>query len=101
MIDHLPQVETANERTIPNYDVAGVLIVRRHRGAYAFDLNWVDAFDRKPDMAAENIGHALCYHSPGSGRGFAPPARGRLDRVAVLSEPGSTRARHRSEERRV
>src|SRR5579863_3023930 len=23
-----------------------------------------------------------------------PPARGRLDRVAVLSEPGSTRARH-------
>jgi hypothetical protein len=27
------------------------------------------------------------YESPGSGRGFAPPARGRLDRVAVLSEP--------------
>src|SRR6516165_8061568 len=23
-----------------------------------------------------------------------PPARGRLDRLAVLSEPGSTRARH-------
>jgi hypothetical protein len=40
------------------------------------EVHSVDAFDRKPDMAAENIGDALCYHSAGSGRGFAPACAG-------------------------
>ena len=40
------------------------------------EVHPVDAFDRKPDMAAENIGDALCYHSAGSGRGFAPACAG-------------------------
>jgi hypothetical protein len=39
MIDHFPQAEASEERTLPNDDVAGVLIVRGHCDAYAFDLN--------------------------------------------------------------
>ena len=45
-----------------------------------------------PDMTADDLGHALCYHLLGSGRaGFA--SRRRLDRSSVL-ETGLTRARH-------
>jgi len=40
------------------------------------EIHPVDAFDRKLHMAIENIGHALCYHAPGSGRGFAPACAG-------------------------
>jgi hypothetical protein len=39
MIDHLPQIETSEERTLPNYYVAGVLIIRGHCDTHAFDLN--------------------------------------------------------------
>jgi len=55
---------------------------RQHRrwlgalNAAAAAVHPVDALDRKPHMPAENIGHALCYHAPGSGRGYAPLARG-------------------------
>jgi hypothetical protein len=40
------------------------------------EVHPVDALDRKPHMPAENIGYALCYHAPGSGRGFAPACAG-------------------------
>src|SRR6267142_3377643 len=49
-------------------------------------------FSWKPDMTADDLGHALCYHLLGSGRaGFA--SRRRLDRSSVR-ETGLTRARH-------
>jgi hypothetical protein len=36
------------------------------------EVHPVDPRDRQLHMMAEDIGHALCYHSPGSGRaGFA------------------------------
>ena len=38
------------------------------------EVHPVDALDRKRDMPAENIGDALCYHAPGSGRTVLPPA---------------------------
>src|ERR1700730_10320476 len=56
------------------------------------EVHSVDPLDRQPDMTADDLGHALCYHLLGSGRaGFA--SRRRLDRSSVL-ETGLTRARH-------
>src|SRR6195256_3313972 len=56
------------------------------------EVHPVDPLDRQPDMTADDLGHALCYHLLGSGRaGFA--SRRRLDRSSVL-ETGLTRARH-------
>src|SRR6266853_516216 len=56
------------------------------------EVHPVNPLDRQPDMTADDLGHALCYHLPGSGRaGFA--SRRRLDRTSVL-ETGLTRARH-------
>src|SRR5467141_1943034 len=56
------------------------------------EVHPVNPLDRQPDMTADDLGHALCYHLPGSGRaGFA--SRRRLDRSSVL-ETGLTRARH-------
>src|SRR6266700_3344133 len=56
------------------------------------EVHPVDPLDRQLDMTANDLGHALCYHLPGSGRaGFA--SRRRLDRSSVL-ETGFTRARH-------
>src|SRR6266700_2650228 len=56
------------------------------------EVHPVDPLDRQLDMTANDLGHALCYHLPGSGRaGFA--SRRRLDRSSVL-ETGLTRARH-------
>src|SRR6478736_2569827 len=56
------------------------------------EVHAVDPLDRQPDMTADDLGHALCYHLLGSGRaGFA--SRRRLDRSSVL-ETGFTRARH-------
>src|ERR1700730_12323086 len=56
------------------------------------EVHSVDPLDRQPDMTANDLGHALCYHLLGSGRaGFA--SRRRLDRSSVL-ETGLTRARH-------
>src|SRR6267142_2713437 len=56
------------------------------------EVHPVDPLDRQPDMTADDLDHALCYHLLGSGRaGFA--SRRRLDRSSVL-EPGLTRARH-------
>src|SRR5580700_7183997 len=56
------------------------------------EVHSVDPLDRQPDMTADDLDHALCYHLLGSGRaGFA--SRRRLDRSSVL-ETGLTRARH-------
>src|ERR1700676_1472736 len=56
------------------------------------EVHSVDPLDRQPDMTADDLGHALCYHLLGSGRaGFA--SRRRLDCSSVL-ETGLTRARH-------
>src|SRR5216683_652309 len=56
------------------------------------EVHSVDPLNRQPDMTADDLGHALCYHLLGSGRaGFA--SRRRLDRSSVL-ETGLTRARH-------
>src|ERR1700726_4946691 len=56
------------------------------------EVHSVDPLDRQPDMTADDLGHALCYHLLGSGRaGFA--SRRHLDRSSVL-ETGFTRARH-------
>src|ERR1700720_518243 len=56
------------------------------------EVHSVDPLDRQPDMTADDLGNALCYHLLGSGRaGFA--SRRRLDRSSVL-ETGLTRARH-------
>jgi hypothetical protein len=53
----------------------------------------VDPLDRQAHMTLYDLGDALCYHPPGSGRaGFA--SRRRLDRSSVQTEPGSTRVRH-------
>ena len=38
------------------------------------EVHPVDPFDRKRHMMAEDIGYALCYHSPGSGRAVLPLA---------------------------
>ena len=38
------------------------------------EVHPVDPFDRKLHMMAEDIGHALCYHRPGSGRAVLPLA---------------------------
>src|SRR6266568_8386412 len=57
------------------------------------EVHPVDPLDRQPDMTADDLGHALCYHLLGSGRaGFA--SRRRLGRSSVLPELGSTNARH-------
>jgi hypothetical protein len=46
------------------------------------EVHPVDPLDRQPHMAADDLGHALCYHPPGSDRaGFA--SRRRLDRQSV------------------
>src|SRR5712671_5017646 len=58
------------------------------------EVHSVDPLDRQPDMTADDLGNALCYHLLGSGRaGFA--SRRRLGRSSVL-ETGLTRARHES-----
>src|ERR1700682_5607345 len=56
------------------------------------EVHSVDPLDRQPDMTADDLGHALCYHLLGSGRaGFASCRR--LGQSSAL-ETGLTRARH-------
>jgi hypothetical protein len=51
----------------------------------------VDSLDRQPHMTLDDLGNAMWYHPPGSGRaGFA--SRRRLDRSSVPTEAGSTRS---------
>ncbi len=38
------------------------------------EVHAVDPLDRQLHMMAQDIGHALCYHSPGSGRAVLPLA---------------------------
>ena len=63
--------------------LAAVLAKEAHDPALALQLRHidievhpVDAFDRKPDMAAENIGDALCYHRRRLRSRFCPCLRG-------------------------
>src|SRR5260370_9474698 len=40
------------------------------------EVHPVDPLHRQPDMTPDDLGHALCYHLPGSGRaGFASRRR--------------------------
>src|SRR6266852_6313026 len=72
-------------------EVDDSLLVLQVRHEHA-EVHPVDPLDRQPDMTADDLGHALCYHLLGSGRaGFA--SRRRLGRSSVL-ETGFTRARH-------
>ena len=63
------------ERRIEN-DQTGFKLATSVGGGHRRARTGVDAFDRKLDMVAENIGDALCYHSAGSGLGFAPACAG-------------------------
>jgi hypothetical protein len=57
------------------------------------EVHPVDPLDRQPHMTLDDLGNAMRYHPPGSGRaGFA--SRRRLDRSSVPTEAGSTRPRH-------
>src|SRR5258708_12225591 len=50
------------------------------------EVHPVDPLHRQPDMTPDDLGHALCYHLPGSGRaGFA--SRRRFDPCGPI-EPG-------------
>jgi hypothetical protein len=41
-------------------------------GHIDIEVHWVDPLDRKLHVMTEDIGHALCYHRPGSGRTVLP-----------------------------